>query len=152
MGVWSMREVANGHAGSEAGRLAASLAQARRRCERAERDRRLEKLAVEVITTRTSDLVSPKHIDAKEVAKLERKSEPPMFTSPDRGGSFRITFASSGNSVFPAGGGCETCSSATKEKRSAPTGTPRICTGPELGRPALSPDLGDAASPRRPQR
>jgi hypothetical protein len=55
MGVWSMREVANGHAGSEAGRLAASLAQARRRCERAERDRRLEKLAVEVIATRISD-------------------------------------------------------------------------------------------------
>jgi hypothetical protein len=56
-----------------------------------------------------------------------------MFPSPDRGGSFRITSASSGNSVFPAGGGCETCSSATKEKRSAPTDTPRICTGPELG-------------------
>jgi hypothetical protein len=43
-----MKEVANGHADNEAGRLVASLAQARRRSERAERDRRLEKLAVEV--------------------------------------------------------------------------------------------------------
>jgi hypothetical protein len=48
MGVCSMKEVANGHPDNEASRLAASLAQTRRRSERAERDRRLEKLAVEV--------------------------------------------------------------------------------------------------------
>jgi hypothetical protein len=60
---------------------------------------------------------------------LRKSPSLPSFTSPDRGGSFRITSASSGNSVFPVGGGGETCSSATKEKRSAPTGTPRICTG-----------------------
>jgi hypothetical protein len=115
MGVCSMKEVANGHANNEASRLAASLAQARRRSEPAERDRRLEKLAVEVITTRISDLVSPKHIDAREVAKLERKSEPPMFTSPD---PRRFV------NMYGAG----------------------------ARRPALSPELGDGASPRRAQR